>query len=311
MTVHMQTDRRFRRASRPRRRTRSATRRWLRVALRVSLTGGLVVVGHSALALLVVAPFLAVEHIVVRGHDQLFEGEVLALVSGLRGENILTVDLDAHRRRLVASPWLRDGTLRRILPSTVEVLVTERRPVAVARFDDRLYLVDGCGAIIDRHGPRFAGFDLPIIDGLGAGGTSAPVVDPARMVLAARLLEQLGPHPEVLGIVSQIDVSDPYDAVVLLKDDPALLHLGGDRFFERLRFYAELAPTLRARVADIDYVDLRFGHRVVVGPVGRPAPARAEFRTQGSGQELGSPSLGVVLMPRPASARQDEGADRQ
>ena len=238
------------------------------------------VVAHSATALLVVAQFLAVEHIVVRGHDQLSEGEVLALVSGLRGENILTVDLEAHRQRLLASPWLRDGTLRRILPSTVEVLVTERRPVAVARFGDRIYLVDGRGTVIDRHGPRFAVFDLPIIDGLGARGTSAPVVDPARMALAARLLEQLGPHPEVLGAVSQIDVADPYDAVVLLNDDPALLHLGGDRFLERLRFYAELAPTLRARVADIDYVDLRFGHRVVVGPAGHAAPARAEPRHQ-------------------------------
>ena len=280
MTVHTRTDRRFRRARRPGRRASGATRRWLRVARRVGLIGGIVVVGHFAAALLVVAPFLAVEHVVVRGHDQLSAGEVLALVSGLRGENILTVDLEAHRQRLVASPWLRDGTLRRILPSTVEVLVTERRPVAVARFGDRLYLVDGRGTIIDRHGPRFAVFDLPIVDGLGARGTSAPVVDPARMALAARLLEQLGPHPEVLGVVSQIDVADPYDAMVLLNDDPALLHLGGDRFLERLRFYAELAPTLRARVADIDYVDLRFGHRVVVGPVGRAALSRAGPRNR-------------------------------
>ena len=273
MTVHTQTDRRFRRARHPGRRTRSATRRSLRVARRVCLIGGIVAVGYFVAALLVVAPFLAVEHIVVRGHDHLSEGEVLALLSGLRGENILTVDLEAQRQRLVASPWLRDGSLRRLLPSTVEVRVTERRPVAVARFGDRLYLVDGRGTVIDRHGPRFAVFDLPIIDGLGAPGTSVPVVDPGRMALAARLLDQLGPHPEVLGVVSQIDVADPYDAVVLLNEDPALLHLGGDRFLERLQFYAELAPTLRARVADIDYVDLRFGHRVVVGPAGHPAPA--------------------------------------
>ncbi|MEE2612640.1 MAG: cell division protein FtsQ/DivIB, partial [Acidobacteriota bacterium] len=80
--------------------------------------------------------------------------------------------------------------------------------------------------------------------------------------------------------ISQIDVSDPYDAVVLLNDDPVLLHLGGDQFLERLRFYAELAPALRARVADIDYVDLRFGPRVYVAPVGHVAPARAGPRNQ-------------------------------
>ena len=271
MTVQTQTDRRFRRARRPARRTRAAARRWLRAARRICLTGVLVFGGHHAARLLLSAPFLAVDDIVVRGNDRLSDGEVLALVSGLRGENILAVDLAAQRRRLVTSPWLRDGTLRRILPSTVEVVVTERRPVAVARFADRLYLVDEGGTVIDRHGPRFADVDLPIIDGLAVLETQAVAVDPARMALAARVLEQLGSHPDVLAAISQIDVADPYDAVVLLNDDPALLHVGADRFVERLRSYAELASTLRARVADIDYVDLRFDHRVYVRPRGHPA----------------------------------------
>ena len=278
MTVHTQTDRRFRRTRGPARRTRGAARKSLRIALRVCLTGGLVVGGYHAAALLLAAPFLAVDDVVVRGNDQLSEGEVRALVSGLLGENILAIDLEAYRQRLVASPWLRDGTLRRILPSTVEVLVTERRPVAVARFADRLYVVDERGTVIDRHGPRFTEFDLPIVDGLAALDTPVAVVDPGRMALAARVLEQVGPRREVFGVISQIDVSDPYDAVILLSDDPALLHLGGDRFLERLRFYAELAPALRARVADIDYVDLRFDHRVYVGRAGHRTSASGESR---------------------------------
>ena len=280
MTVHTEADRRFRRARRPARRTRGAARWWLRVTQRACLTAAVVIGGYQAATLLLTAPFLAVDDIVVRGNTQLLESEVLELLPGLLGENLLTVDLRAHKQRLVASPWLRDGTLRRILPSTVEVLVTERRPVAVARFAGRLYLIDEGGTVIDRHGPRFAEFDLPIIDGLDTADTRAVVVDAGRMALAARVLEQLGSHPEVLEVVSQIDVSDPYDAVVLLNDDPVLLHVGSDRFLERLRFYGELAPALRARVADIDYVDLRFGPRVYVGPVGQVAPARAGPREQ-------------------------------
>ena len=280
MTVHTQTDRRFRRARHPARRTRRAVRWWLRMTRCVCLTGAIVIGAYQAATLLLTAPFLAVDDIVVRGNDQLLESEVLALVSGLFGENLLAVDLEAHRQRLVASPWLRAGTLRRILPSTVDVLVTERRPVAVARFVDQLYLIDERGTVIDRHGPRFAEFDLPIIDGLAIHDTRAAVVDPGRMALVARVLEQVGPHPEVLDLISQIDVSDPYDAVVLLNDDPALLHLGSDRFLERLRLYAEVAPAVRARVADIDYVDLRFGPRVVVGPVGQVVPAHAGPRNQ-------------------------------
>ena len=90
------------------------------------------------------------------------------------------------------------------------------------------------------------------------------------MTLATRLLSQLSERPDVLDSISEIDVTDPYDAVVLLNDDWVLLHLGGDHFLERLRSYAELGPTLRERVPNIDYVDLRFDQRVYVGPAGEP-----------------------------------------
>ncbi len=268
MTVHTQTDKRFRRSQHPTRRPRRAVRRWWRIARGVSVAAGVAFGGYQAAVLLMVASFLSVDDIVVHGLDQLSEGEVLALVAGLRGENILTVDLELHRRRLVTSPWLRDGTLRRILPSTIEVQVTERAPVALARLGERLYLVDDNGTVIDEYGPRFVRFDLPIVGGLTIRGTDGRTVDTSRMALATRLLNQLSARPDVLDSISEIDVTDPYDAVVLLNDDPALLHLGGDHFLERLRSYAELGPTLRERVPNIDYVDLRFDQRVYVGPAG-------------------------------------------
>ena len=60
---------------------------------------------------------------------------------------------------------------------------------------------------------------------------------------------------------------DAHDAVVLLDDDAALLHLGEDKFLERVQSYLDLAPALKQRVPEIDYVDLRFDERVYVRPV--------------------------------------------
>jgi cell division septal protein FtsQ len=62
---------------------------------------------------------------------------------------------------------------------------------------------------------------------------------------------------------------------VLLDDDTAQLHLGEDRFVERLRSYLEVASALRERVPDIDYVDLRFEERVYVRPRGGGAAITA------------------------------------
>jgi cell division septal protein FtsQ len=74
--------------------------------------------------------------------------------------------------------------------------------------------------------------------------------------------------------VSQIDVRDAHDAVVILEGDGALIHVGEERFAERLQGYLELAPTLRARVPEIDYVDLRFDERVYVRPAATSGRSR-------------------------------------
>ena len=43
----------------------------------------------------------------------------------------------AGAQRLLASPWVRDAALRRSLPSTVEVVVSERQPIGIGRINAR------------------------------------------------------------------------------------------------------------------------------------------------------------------------------
>jgi cell division septal protein FtsQ len=223
--------------------------------------------GYRGTNLVLQASGLQVRRITVHGNVRLSSGEVQGIVDGLRGSNILTVDLAGYRRRLMGSPWVADVALRRVLPSTVEVFVSERRPMGLCRLGSALYLVDPHGTLIDEFGPQYAEFDLPIIDGLvGLPGAGRPSIDEARAELAARVIEALGIRKDIAQRVSQIDVSDAHDAVVLLQDDAAQLHLGEDRFLERLQSYVDLAPTLRKSVPEIDYVDLRFDERLYVRP---------------------------------------------
>ena len=221
------------------------------------------------------AHVLQVEKIVVHGNQRLSKGEVLAVLSGLRGENLMWIDLDRWRRRLMASPWVRDAALRRSLPSTVEVVVSEREPTGIGRINGDMYLVDERGVIIDQYGPQYADLDLPIIDGLSvAPGDGGSLTDEGRAELAARVIAALKAKPSVARRLSQLDVSDPHNAWVILSGDPAMIQLGDDQFLTRLQSYLDLASTLRERVADIDYVDLRFDDRIYVRPTKTTSPTK-------------------------------------
>ena len=268
-TVAAQTDRRFRRAHvKPARRKRNwkALARPLLAALVFAGVFGYALYRTSAMA--AHAHVLAIEKITVRGNERLSKGEVLAVLNGLRGESLLWTDLDKWRKRLLASPWVRDAALRRSLPSTIEVVVSERQPIGIGRLGTDMYLVDERGVIIDQYGPQYADLDLPIIDGLTASADAGgSLTDEARADLAARVIAAVRSKPAVAKRLSQVDVSDLHNASVILSGDPAVIQLGEDQFLARLQGYLDLAPTLRERVAEIDNIDLRFDDRIYVRPV--------------------------------------------
>jgi cell division protein FtsQ len=228
-------------------------------------------------AVLAETPLLKIDRIVVGGNRRLATEDVLAALGGLRGENIVMTDLDAWRERLVASPWVRDATFRRSLPSTVEVMVAEREPIGIGRLKGQLFLVDEHGTVIDTYGPHYSDLDLPIIDGLTAGSAVGDA-DPGRGELAARVIQALKTKPNLARRLSQIDVADEHNAAVILNGDQAVIYVGDDRFLPRIESYLDLASALRARVADIDYVDLRFDDRIYVRPTARSAKAAAAER---------------------------------
>jgi len=276
--VAAQTDRRFRRSHvKPGRRKkswRSLVRPLLvSITLMMALTYGLyrtsMIVAH--------AHVLQVEKITVRGNERLSRTDVLAVLNGLSGESLVWTDLDVWRARLMASPWIRDAALRRSLPSTIEVVVSERQPIGISRIHGEMYLVDERGVIIDQFGPQYADLDLPIIDGLSAApGTTGALTDEGRADLAARVIAAVKAKPALARRLSQVDVSDIHNAAVILSGDAAMIQLGEDQFLTRLQSYLDLAPTLHDRVADIDYVDLRFDDRIYV----RPVKGKAEVRSK-------------------------------
>ena len=271
------TDKRFRRAHVKPSRKRTPAVKYLWMVLRtLAILAVLGYGGYRGVSSIVAAQTLQVSHMVVRGHQRLSTGEVLSLVDGLRGENILRIRISEWQQKLLASPWVESATIRRVLPGTLEIVIHERAPMGIGRLGTSLYLVDAKGVIIDEYGPAYADIDLPIIDGLAAKPAGGGVqIDLARTDFAGRVIAALAPRPELLKRVSQIDVSDLHDAVVILDDDTALLRLGDADFVARLQQYIDLQPALRERLANIDYVDLRFDERLYVRPVkALPALAR-------------------------------------
>ena len=284
MAVSAPNDKRFRRARVTPVAKRGRARKSRRYVGIVVLAAAILCAAYLAVSAFLTTEALTITRVTVSGNTRISRGEVLSLLDGLSGRHMLLLNLEEWRRRILNSPWVEDVAIRRVLPGTVDVAIAERQPVGIGRIGDALYLLDQRGDIIDEFGPDHAEFDFPIIDGLATAETREAgglVVDTSRAALAMRLVAALHTRPDLASRVSQIDVSDVRDAVVLLKGDTALVRVGDGQFVERLQSYLDLAPALRREVPQIDYVDLRFGKRVYVRP---QATGPRVQRVQGGGE---------------------------
>ena len=255
MAVRAPADKRFKRARVRAPRRRRNWRRWIVPVVRAAaLLAATAYVTNRAVALVTRTPALRIRHVAVQGTRHLTPADVTASAEGPHRPEHPARRPRRLAQRLLEDPWIRQAALRRALPAIVVSLV-EREPIGIGRSGDRFFLVAADGMML-ATGAAIARYDLPLVDGLHNGPiVSAPYVDADRAALAASVVRNVRQSRISTAASRRSTSSNEDDAVVLLADEATRLHLGRERFAERLRAYLDLGPSLRARVPSIDYVD--------------------------------------------------------
>ncbi len=156
----------------------SRRRRWSIAAVSILFVVGVFTVSRSSA--------FDVRRFEVSGGNHLHRARLLAIAGITMSTNVLWLNEGAAEHRLEAEPWIADADVRATFPLTIQVSVTERSPVAVARGDVvSLMAADGT-SLGSGHAPR----GLPVIE-LGAT-SSVEGVRPSP-VGAARALGAMTP----------------------------------------------------------------------------------------------------------------------
>jgi cell division protein FtsQ len=116
---------------------------------------------------MVIAAGLGVDEIRVSGHRYTLDRDIFAALALDQPTSLLRYSSEAARRRVENLSWVKQATVTRILPDTVEVKIVERTPVAVWLQKDAATLVDVEGRELAQVSPSTLPA-LPRISGEGA-----------------------------------------------------------------------------------------------------------------------------------------------
>lgn len=208
----------------------------------------------------VTTPGLAVRTIRVEGALHASVDEIAA-VSDASGRNVLGLDLDAVRERVLAHPWVATATVRRDLPQALRITIVERVPTAVVEMTGVSTLVDASGDVIAVAG---AAAGLPAITGLDElppGERDAARVRVARTLAAVR-----DKAPQFFETISSAEAGSS-DRVVIHAPGHPPIWLAGPESADELAGYAARWRGIRASIGPVSRVDARWRDRLFVMPV--------------------------------------------
>ncbi|MEI8295481.1 MAG: cell division protein FtsQ/DivIB [Alphaproteobacteria bacterium] len=108
----------------------------------------------------------SVKEVLVEGRHAADSQSILDAIQLKQGQAVFSVSPQEIQQRLETHPWVRQAAVRRQLPGTLYIQLTERRAVAIWQHQKKFYVVDEQGVVIapmSRQQP-----DLPVIIGKDA-----------------------------------------------------------------------------------------------------------------------------------------------
>lgn len=247
---------------------RAAGRRRLRILL-----GSLVVVLVGVLGLLVLhSSLFAVRRVTVVGAPSVDRAAVLAAAGLGTHPPLVDVDTAAVAARVAALPQVASAEVHVEWPSGVEIVLSERRPAAVAAAGPGpaagWAVLDATGHVLQRVATRPAG--LPLVTPAVPPGPPGSVLPPAASPLlatATALPPLLVPQVESVGYASA-------GSIVLRMHGPLTVVIGSDSYLhQKLDSLSILLEDVATR--GIATIDLSVPSAPVLTPIGvRPTVHR-------------------------------------
>lgn len=215
-----------------------------------------------------------VARIDVAGTEIFAEKTIVARAKVPAGTLIDTVSLAGVRARLVSHPYIRDARVSRIYPDALRIEVDERIPVASFTVRGAVRYVDAEGVVLP-YLESAVTHDLPSITGvpeLAAAEIGEAVESESYFEALSVLSAALGTDSSVYHLISEVDMKGGDDVVIYDSEGGVTIRLGrGDTVRKLILLKAFWDKFVRdAGPENLEYLDLRFGDRVVAKWLNKP-----------------------------------------
>lgn len=205
--------------------------------------------------------YFNVKSVKVTGVGRLSYDTLISDLKPFLAGNIFTSDISGATEYLKNNPWIAFASIRRKLPDSLVISITERYPVAVVQLD-KLYLIDSQGYLL---GETEGVGDRTLLYGIGGNAKPGDRITDLQLTDAYRLIDLFSNDTVFNDHIVRVDVSVP-ESITVRTASGKELQFGTDRenWSEKFLEYLTVRKILADRGTEFSKVNLSFGDYVVV-----------------------------------------------
>lgn len=223
---------------------------WLPPLWKLSFIGAIVLTILLAMNQLQLSRYFPIRSVKVYGVSRADQQELQHLIQPFLSVGFFALNVEFIRDRLLQHPWIGDLFVKRVWPDVVEVVLTERKPIA--KWNQESVLSDN-GALfkpdlktIPGHLPEFRG-------------------PQGQQMMVFRYFEEINRLLFPLHVtVSSLELT-PYYTWRLVLNNGIIMQVGYKDILTQLAQFVKVYPkVVGMRESDVEYIDLRYSNGIAV-----------------------------------------------
>ena len=184
----------------------------------------------------------------------------------IMSNNILRSDLKSYKDKILQLDHIVDCQISRQFPSTINVVVFEREPIALINSDE-LIILDSEGVCLP---VEYCNLSLPILSNFKSNSELYPKGSKTasnNVMIAVDLMKYTKDNfSSIYDDISEFVFNEKSEYEVILKNGKTRIMLGKSNLSKKIKYLNSFEKALESQkeITDYKYIDLRFANQVIV-----------------------------------------------
>lgn len=208
------------------------------------------------MAVIVYSPLFTLQRVIIHGNTYLTQDDIMDIGRLHIGQPLFQLETDAVTQNLMHDLRIESAVVKRRVPDSLEIDVTERMPVATVASDYGYMDLDRKGKVIACY-RSLRNMPIPLITGVSLHDLY--VGDDNQDEIVASVLEFLQQlDSNALNQLSEINIANK-DAIMAYTNSSVQIRLGRlDRIEEKAKLTQDFIENLKNTTHEVEYVDFSY-----------------------------------------------------